>query len=118
MAAFSLVLLLGYASASAYADEVMRIVRFTSGSLQQQQQAMTLVDTEINKLYRTAKGFKSVKYFMNTKTLEMGSVSLWDSQASLEAFLKSDGYKPIAGKLKPLMVGDMSSVIYSVHEPK
>lgn len=103
---------------AAYADQVMRIVHFTSGSAEQQQQAMKLVDTEINKLYAAAKGCKSIKYFLDAKTLETGSVSVWDSRAELDAFLQSAGYKPIAGKLKPLMKGDMSSTIYSIHEPK
>jgi quinol monooxygenase YgiN len=118
IAGVSLAVLAFSASAAAYADQVLRIVHFTSGSLQQQQQAMQLVDTEINKLYLAAKGFKSVKYFYNPKSLETGSVSVWDSQANLDAFLKSDGYKPIAGKLKPLLVGEMTSSIYMVHNAK
>jgi heme-degrading monooxygenase HmoA len=63
-------------------------------------------------------GFQWVKYLINTKTFETGSVSLWSSRADVEAFLKSDAYKGIPEKLKPLMKGTMSSEIYEVYEPK
>jgi heme-degrading monooxygenase HmoA len=118
LATTSLAVLAFSAAAAAYAEQALRIVHFTVAGAQQEQQVFALVDTEINKLYLAAKGFKSVKYFYNAKTLEVGSVSVWDSQADLDAFLKSDGYKPIAGKLKPLIVGEMTSTIYSVRAPK
>ncbi len=95
----------------------LRIVNFTSASTEAQQAAIKLVDEEINPLYATAKGFQWVKYYTDAKTLETGSVSLWSSAADIEAFLQSDGYKPIPGKLKPLMKGSMNSRIVAVHTP-
>jgi heme-degrading monooxygenase HmoA len=48
----------------------------------------------------------------------MGSVSLWDSRADLDAFLKSDVYKGVPDKLKPFMKGTLSSAVFDVYEPK
>jgi uncharacterized protein (TIGR02246 family) len=95
----------------------LRIVNFTSASAAAQQAAIKLVDEEINPLYAAAKGFQWIKYYTDAKTLETGAVSLWSSAADIEAFLQSDGYKPIPGKLKPLMKGSMNSRIVAVHTP-
>lgn len=103
---------------TATADPVVRIVHFTALGAEQQKTATSLVDTEIDKAYHGAKGFKWIKYIINPKTFETGSVSLWESRADLEAFLKSDAYKGVPDKMKPLMKGTMSSKIYDVYEPK
>jgi uncharacterized protein (TIGR02246 family) len=95
----------------------LRIVNFTAASAESQQAAIKLVDEEINPLYAAAKGFQWVKYYTDAKTLETGSVSLWSTAADIEAFLQSDGYKQIPGKLKPLMKGSMNSRIVAVHAP-
>ena len=96
---------------------MLRIVRFTSASADAQNSARKLVDEEINPLYASSKGFQWVKYFIDTKTLQTGSVSAWDSAADVEAFLQSEGYKPIPGKLKALMKGAMASNVYEIREP-
>jgi quinol monooxygenase YgiN len=111
----TLVLTCSFATSAA---EVMRVVHFTAAGAEQQKAVIKLVDGEIDKAYHGAKGFKWVKYLVDPKTLGTGSVSLWDSQADVEAFLASDIYKGIAAKLKPLMTGAMASDIYEVHEPK
>jgi heme-degrading monooxygenase HmoA len=100
------------------AGPVIRYVHFTASGAREQQTAMKLVDTEINKAYVGAKGFKWIKYLIDEKTLETGSVSLWDSREDLEAFLKSDAYKGVPDKLKPFMKGTMSSVVFNIYEPK
>jgi heme-degrading monooxygenase HmoA len=105
-------------SFTAMADPVVRYAHFTAVGPQEQQAALKLVDSEINKAYVGAKGFKWIKYLIDTKTLETGSVSLWDSRADLEAFLKSDAYKGVPDKLKPLMKGSLSSTVFDVYEPK
>jgi heme-degrading monooxygenase HmoA len=105
-------------SFAATAGPAVRVVHFKSLGSEQQQAALKLVDAEIDKAYHGAKGFQWVKYLINTKTFETGSVSLWSSRADVEAFLKSDAYKGIPEKLKPLMKGTMSSEIYEVYEPK
>lgn len=104
--------------AASAADPVIRVVHFTALGADQQQAVTNLVDSDIDKAYRGAKGFRWVKYLINKKTFETGSVSLWDSRADVEAFLKSDAYKGIPAKLKPFMKGTLSSVIYDVYEPK
>ena len=95
----------------------LRVVRFTAGSAEKQKAVTQLVDDEIDALYEQAKGFKWVKYYVDPKTLETGSVSLWESAADVEAFLQSDGYKPIPGKLKPLMKGPMIANVFELHTP-
>jgi heme-degrading monooxygenase HmoA len=105
-------------SFAAMAGPVVRVVHFTAASAEQQQAVLKLVDSEINKAYTGAKGFKWVKYLLDSKTLETGSVSLWDSRADLEAFLKSDAYKGVPDKLKPFMKGTMTSTVFDVYEPK
>ena len=102
---------------SVSAAPVLRIVSFTAAGPDQQQQALKLTD-EVNKIYLTAKGCQWVKFWSDAASGESGSVSLWDSQADAEAFMKSDAYKPIPEKLKPLIKGEMSRKIYQVYEPK
>ena len=99
------------------AGSALRIVYFTAASAEAQQAALKLVDEEINSLYASAQGLQWIKYFVDTKTLQTGSVSLWSSAADAEAFLNSEGYKPIPGKLKPLMKGAMTSQIVEVRAP-
>ena len=96
----------------ALSDPVVRIVVFTAAGAEQQKVAPA-------KLYTSAKGCQWVKFFQDTKTLETGSVSLWASQADLDAFLGSDAYKSLfASKVKPLTKGDVSAKVYTVVEPK
>ncbi len=97
--------------------KVLRLVRFTAASAAAQAGAIKLVDEEIDALYAGAKGFQWVRYYTDPKTLETGSVSLWASAADVDAFLKSEGYQPIPGKLKPLMKGPMVSQVVEVHVP-
>jgi hypothetical protein len=99
------------------ADPVIRYVHFTASGAREQQTAMKLVDTEINQAYVRAKGLMWIKYLIDEKTLETGSVSLWHSRKDLEAFLKSAAYKGVPDKLKPFMKGTMSSVVFDVYEP-
>jgi len=99
------------------AGKVVRVVRFTAASAESQQVVVKLVDDEIDALYRAAKGFHWVKYYVDPKTLETGSMSLWDSASDVDAFLKSDGYKVIPGKLKPLMKGPMIANVFETHTP-
>jgi heme-degrading monooxygenase HmoA len=102
---------------SASAEPVLRIVTFTAANSAKQQEALNLAD-EVNKVYSAAKGFQWVKFYYDASTRQTGSVSLWDSPADVDAFLKSDAYKGIPDKLKPLIKGKMSSKVYKVYEPK
>jgi uncharacterized protein (TIGR02246 family) len=95
----------------------LRVVQFTAASADAQQAVMKLADDEIDALYAKAKGFQWVKYFYDPKTLETGSVSLWSSAADIDAFLQSEGYKPIPGKIRPLSKAAMNSKVFEIHSP-
>lgn len=97
--------------------KAIRIVRFKAASADAQRAVTKLVDDEIDGLYAAAQGFQSVRYFVDTKTLETGSVSVWNNAADVDAFLQSEGYKPIPGKLKPLMKGPMIANVYETYVP-
>lgn len=100
----------------AWCDPVVRIVTLTAAGPDQQKELTKVAPA---KLYTSAKGCQWVKFFQDTRTLESGSVSLWASQADLDAFLGSDAYKTVfAGKVKPLTKGDASVKVYTVVEPK
>jgi quinol monooxygenase YgiN len=115
---FLAVAALTLSGAAIAAGPVLRIVHFTALGAEQQQAATKLVDSDIAKAYHGAKGLKWVKFMVDHKTFETGSVSLWDDRADLEAFLKSDAYKGIPEKLKPLMKGSMTSDVFDVYEPR
>ena len=117
MTALLAVAALSLAGVAIAAGPVLRVVHFTALGAEQQQAATKLVDSDIAKAYHGAKGLKWVKFMVDHKTYETGSVSLWDNRADLEAFLKSDAYKGIPEKLKPLMKGSMTSDIFDVYEP-
>ena len=99
----------------ALSEPVVRIVVFTAAGAEQQKELQKVAPA---KLYTSAKGCQWVKFFQDTKTLETGSVSLWASQADLDAFLNSDAYKSLfAAKVKPLTKGDVSAKVFTVVEP-
>lgn len=78
---------------------------------------MKLAEDEIDPLYAQAKGLQWVKYYVDPRTLETGSVTLWSSAADAEAFMQSEGYKPIPGKLRSLAKGAIVSRVLGVHTP-
>jgi quinol monooxygenase YgiN len=96
---------------------VLRIATFSVSGPDKQEQVLKVADSA-NKEYLKAKGCQWVKFWYNPATGENGSVSLWDSQADLDAFLKSDAYKAILEKVKPLSKGDFAGKVYAVHEPR
>jgi uncharacterized protein (TIGR02246 family) len=96
----------------------LRVVQLTAASAEAQQAVMKLADEEIDPLYSNARGFQWVKYFFDPKTLETGSVSLWSSAADIDAFLQSDGYKPIPGKIRSLSRTAMNSKVFEIHTPE
>lgn len=100
----------------ALSEPVVRIITFTAAGPEQQKE---LEKNAPAKLYAGAKGCQWVKFFQDAKTLETGSVSLWNSRADLDAFLNTAAFKTmLSTKVKPLIKGDASAKIYSVFEPK
>jgi hypothetical protein len=45
-------------------------------------------------------------------------VSLWDSQAEMEAVMQTDASKALQQKVQPLTKGDFAAKTYQVHELK
>ena len=81
-------------------------------------QLSQVIDNDVSKKLAGVKGLQWIKFFYNPSTGERGSVSLWDSQADVEAYLKSDLRKELAGKAQPFIQGEVSSKGYPVYEPK
>lgn len=96
---------------------VIRFATFTVGEPGKQADVLKVADAA-SKEYAKAKGCQWVKFYYDAKTGENGSVSLWDSQADLDAFLKSDAHKAILAKVMPLSKLDFASKVVSVHEPR
>ena len=96
---------------------VLRIATFTVAESGKQDEVLKVADAA-DKEYARAKGCQWVKFWYHASTGENGSVSLWDSQADVDAFLKSDAHKAILEKVKPLSKGDFSSKVFAVHEPR
>jgi heme-degrading monooxygenase HmoA len=49
---------------------------------------------------------------------EMGTVTIWDNQADIDALMKSDERKAAVEKSKSLIEGDITTKVYQVYEPK
>jgi len=81
-------------------------------------QLSQVIDHEVSPKLTGVKGLQWIKFFYNPSTGERGSVSLWESQADLEAYLKSALRKELAGKVQPFIQGEVSSKGYPVYEPK
>jgi quinol monooxygenase YgiN len=45
-------------------------------------------------------------------------VSLWDSQADMEAVTQTDAFKALLEKVKPLTKGDFAAKSFQIHELK
>jgi hypothetical protein len=97
---------------TAFAEEVIRYVSFTSAGPEHDKELDKLAPA---KIYAGAKGLVWVKFFHDPSTAERGSVSLWKSKGDLDAFLNSDAYKAIfPGKVKPHVKGEVTVKVYPV----
>jgi len=73
---------------------------------------------EITQVLATTKSIQSFKVGSDPATGEIVSVTLWNSQATVEAFLNSDARKTLTEKIRPLMQGEPSVKIYQVADTK
>jgi len=97
---------------TAFAEEVIRYVSFTSAGPEHDKELDKLAPA---KIYAGAKGLVWVKFFHDPSTAERGAVSLWKSKGDLDAFLNSDAYKAIfPGKVKPHVKGEVTVKVYPV----
>jgi quinol monooxygenase YgiN len=76
------------------------------------------VVAEITQVLATTKGIQWFKVGLDPATGEIVSVTLWNSQATVEAFLNSDARKTLTEKIRPLMQGEPSVKIYQVVDTK
>jgi quinol monooxygenase YgiN len=66
----------------------------------------------------TTQGIQWFKVGSDNVTGEIVSVTLWNSQAAVDAFLTSDARKTLNEKIRPLMQGEPSIKIYQVADTK
>jgi quinol monooxygenase YgiN len=104
-------------TASAAAEPILRLVTFTVADPSKQDQVFQLV-RDANTLFVVAKGFQSFTFSYDPATGQNVGVSLWDSQAAVEAATQTDALKALLEKLKPLTKGDFMAKTYQVHELK
>jgi quinol monooxygenase YgiN len=76
------------------------------------------VVAEITQVLATTKGIQWFKVGSDPATGEIVSVTLWNSQAVVEAFLNSDVRKTLTEKIRPLMQGEPAVKIYHVADTK
>ena len=104
-------------SASALAQEVIRISSYRA-RFGQNAEISRITDEEITGVYAGMKGLKWVKFYLDPVSGERGSVTLWESRAALDAYMKSEARQGILAKLQPLIEGEVTSKIYVVYERK
>jgi quinol monooxygenase YgiN len=100
---------------SASAEPILRLVTFTVADPSKQDQVFQLV-SDVNTLFIAATGFQSFTFSHDPTTGQNVGVSLWDSQAAMEAVTQTDAAKALLEKLKPLTQGDFMAKTYQVHE--
>jgi len=104
-------------TASAFAQHVIVLTHYQEIPGKEAQLSQ-VIDTDVSQKLAGVKGLQWIKFFYNPSTGERGAVSLWESQADWEAYLKSDVRKELLAKVQPLIQGEVSGKAYSVYEPK
>jgi hypothetical protein len=99
------------------AQEVIRISSYRA-RFGRNAEISRITDEEITGVYAGMKGLKWVKFYLDPVSGERGSVTLWESRAALDAYMKSEARQGILVKLQPLIEGEVSSKIYVVYERK
>ena len=102
---------------SASAEPILRLVTFTVADPSKQDQVVQVV-SDVNKLYGAAKGFQSLKFAYDSATGQNVGVSLWDSQAAMEAVTQTEAFKALLEKVKSFTKGDFAAKTYQVHDLK
>jgi quinol monooxygenase YgiN len=104
-------------SGIALAQEVIRISSYRA-KFGRNAEISKVTDAEITGVYAGMKGLKWVRFYLDPVSGERGSVTLWESRAALDAYMKSEARQGILAKLQPLIEGEVSSKIYVVYERK
>jgi hypothetical protein len=104
-------------STIAFAQEVIRISSYKA-RFGRNAEISRITDEEMTGVYSGMKGLKWVKFYLDPVSGERGSVTLWESRAALDAYMKSEARRGILAKLQPLIDGEVTSKIYVVYERK
>ncbi len=108
---------IGISYAQQSAGPILRIVTYKAAP-GKQEQLLKGADEDIPKMYAGKKGLQWYKIYYDPSSGEMGTVTIWDSQADVDAFMNSDARKATVEKYKSLIQGDISTKVYQVYEPK
>jgi quinol monooxygenase YgiN len=96
--------------------QVLRV--FTTTVLPDKRDQQPKIVDDITKLLAATKGIPWFKVGSDPATGEIVAVTLWNSQAEMEAFVKSDARKALNEKNRPLMQGEPAAKNYHVAEAK
>jgi len=96
--------------------QVLRV--FTTTLLPDKRDQLPKTVTEITQLLAATKGIQWFKVGSDPATGEIVAVTLWNSQAEIDAFLKSDARKALNEKNRPMMQGEPTAKQYQVSEAK
>src|SRR5512134_2632284 len=91
---------------------VLRV--FTTTALPDKRDQMPKIVADITQLLSAAKGIQWFKVGSDATSGEIVAVTLWNSQAEIEAFLNSDARKALNEKNRPLMQGEPTIKQYQV----
>jgi quinol monooxygenase YgiN len=95
---------------------VLRV--FTTTVLPDKRDQLPKIVADITQLLATTKNLQWFKVGSDPATGEIVAVTLWNSQAEIDAFLKSDARKALNEKNRPLMQGEPTVKSYQVSETK
>lgn len=104
-------------AAAARAEPVLRIISYQVAP-EDHEKWTQVIDNEVKTALAGVKGLLWVREYYDKASGEHGSVSLWESQGDLDAFLKSDVRKPIIEKMTPLQKTKPAAKVYSTLNPK
>jgi quinol monooxygenase YgiN len=96
--------------------QVLRV--FTTTVLPDKRDQLPKIVEEMTQLLAATKGLHWFKVGSDPATGEIVAVGLWNSQADLDAFVKSDARKSSVEKTRLLMQGEPSAKNYHVAEAK
>ena len=96
--------------------QVLRV--FTTTVLPDKRDQQSKIVADITQLLSATKGIQWFKVGSDAATGEIAAVTLWNSQAEVDAFLKSDARKALNEKNRPLMQGEPTAKQYHVSEVK
>jgi quinol monooxygenase YgiN len=96
--------------------QVLRV--FTTTVLPEKRDQVPKIVEEITQLLAATKSIQWFKVGSDPATGEIAAVTLWNSQADLDAFVKSDARKALNEKNRPLTRGEPAAKNYHVAETK